>query len=328
MHSFTTALIAASAFSAAVSGSPLQARATCGSAPAGSGSQQPLSQPTGINTAQACQAQCNANGSCQSFVFGMVDNAVKCMLFSVPAASVPKQATNLVAFDKACTSVPAVVPTTANPTGVAQGSQGGAQGGAKGGAQSPRLAIRATCGSAPAGTGSQTPLSQPAGITTAANCQAQCNGNPSCQSFVFGMVDNANKCMLFSVAASAVPKQSSANLVTFDKACTSVPTVVPTTQNPTGANNGNTGANNGNTGANNGNTGANNGNTGANNGNTGNTPAGQTNGGNTQRLSTRAVCGAAPTGPAGNANPIATPSNIKDSAACKLQCQANPACKS
>lgn len=45
------------------------------------------------------------------------------------------------------------------------------------------------------------------------------------------MVDNVDKCMLFSVAAASVPKQSSTNLVAFDKACTSVPAVVPTSSN-------------------------------------------------------------------------------------------------
>ena len=77
MQTFTT-IIAASALLATVSCSPIQVRSTCGSTPAGSGSQQPISQPTGITTASACQAKCEANTSCQSFVFGMVNNADEC----------------------------------------------------------------------------------------------------------------------------------------------------------------------------------------------------------------------------------------------------------
>jgi hypothetical protein len=219
MPSFTN-IIAASAFLAAtVSASPIQltARDTCGAAPAGPGSQAPLAQPTGITTAALCQAQCEANNSCQSFVFGMVNNVVDCILYSVPAANVPPQSSvNLVVFDKACTSVPAVVPTVANPTGA-------------------KLHKRDMCGSAPTGTGSQEPLSQPTGITTAELCLAQCDSLASCLSFLFGLVNGVDECQLFSIAASAIPAQSSPNLVAYDKACSSVPNVVPTTSNPTGA---------------------------------------------------------------------------------------------
>ncbi|KFZ12759.1 hypothetical protein V502_06929 [Pseudogymnoascus sp. VKM F-4520 (FW-2644)] len=169
MHSFTTVLITASALLATVSSSPLQLRSTCGGAPTGNGSQQPLSQPSGITTAKACQAKCTANASCQSVVFGMVNNAVRCILYSVPAASVPKQSSsNLIAYDKSCGSVPAVVPTASNPTGAKTGG---------------KLAIRATCGSAPTGpTGNATPLSTPANISSAAACKTQCQANPSCKS--------------------------------------------------------------------------------------------------------------------------------------------------
>ncbi|KAH7084622.1 hypothetical protein BKA63DRAFT_497913, partial [Paraphoma chrysanthemicola] len=122
MHSFTTVVVA-SALLSAVSGSPLYLRAnTCGSTPAGSNSNsQPIQQPTGIQTAAACQAKCNAASNCQSFSFGLVDNTIKCELFSVPAASIPKQSSaNLVVYDKACAAVPSVVPTSSNPTGKAQ----------------------------------------------------------------------------------------------------------------------------------------------------------------------------------------------------------------
>ncbi|KAF4635522.1 hypothetical protein G7Y89_g2578 [Cudoniella acicularis] len=295
MQSFAT-IIAASALFAGVSASPLKVRSTCGSAPAGSGSEAPISQPTGITTAAACQAQCEANTSCQSFVFGMVNNADECMLYSVPAASVPKQSsTNLIAYDKACTSVPSVVPTASNPTGLNK-----------------KLAVRDTCGSAPTGSGSQTPLSQSTGITTAAACQAQCEANSGCLSFVFGMVNNADECMLYSVAAASVPTQTSTNLVAYDKACTSVPSVVPTASNPTGANTGSSSSTTGSTGSS----------TGSNTGSTGNQ------GGNPARLAARDTCGSAPVGPSGNASPISTPANIDSAAACQAQCQADSSCES
>jgi hypothetical protein len=239
-----------------------------------------------------------------SFVFGMVNNADKCMLYSVAAASVPKQSsTNLVVYDKACTSVPAVVPTASNPTGSNTGSNNGAN---------HKLAVRETCGSAPSGSGSQTPLSQPTGITTASACQAQCEANSACLSFIFGMVNNADECMLYSVAASAIPPQTSTNLVAYDKACASVPSVVPTASNPQGLATGSSSSGStGNTGST--------GSTGSSN--QGATPAQ----GQHKRANT---CGAAPTGPSNNASPISTPSNIGSVAACKAQCQVDPSCKS
>lgn len=297
MQTFTT-ILAASAFIASVSGSPLTVRSTCGAAPSSSGSQTPIAQPTGIATAADCQAQCEANDSCQSFVFGVVDGADKCMLYSVPAASVPKQSsTALVAYDKACTSVPTTAPASSD-------------------AQNHRLAVRATCGSAPTGTGSSAPLSTPAGITTAEACQAQCEANGSCQSFVFGMVDNVVKCMLYSVSAASVPKQSSTNLIAYDKACTSVPAVVPTSSNPTGVATSTSGSTTGSTTGSN--TGSNTGSTSGSSSNT-NAPSGQ---------HKRNTCGATPSGPTGQAAPISTPANINSVADCRAACQADASCKS
>ncbi|KAH9212411.1 hypothetical protein DL95DRAFT_391565 [Leptodontidium sp. 2 PMI_412] len=302
MQTFTT-ILAASAFIASVSGSPLKARNTCGSAPSSSGSQTPISQPTGIATAAACQDQCDANSSCQSFVFGLVDGTAKCMLYSVAAASVPKQSsTALVAYDKACTSVPTTAPTTSNTPN-----------------QNHKLAIRATCGSAPTGTGSSAPLSTPAGVTTASSCQAQCEASSSCQSFVFGMVDNVTKCILYSVAASSVPKQSSTNLIAYDKACTSVPAVVPTSSNPTGAatssssSGSTTSSNTGSSGSNPGST------TGSSGSNTGSNTSGQ---------HKRDTCGATPSAASGQSTPISTPANINSVADCRKACQADASCKS
>ena len=290
MQTFTI-VVAASAFLAIASASPIRVRSTCGSTPSGSGSQQPLSQPTGITTAAACQAQCDANASCESFVFGMVNNVNECMLYSVAATSVPRQSsTNLLVYDKACGSVPAVVPTVSNPTG----------------SNGHKLAVRDTCGSAPSGSGSQTPLAQPTGIATASACQSQCEANASCLSFVFGMVNNVDECMLYSVVAASVPSQSSANLIVYDKACTSVPDIVPTTSSPTGAATGSSTSSS--TGS--------------------NTGSNQSGSNGTPKLAVRDTCGAVPTGPTGNASPISTPSNIDSVDACKVQCEADASCKS
>jgi hypothetical protein len=303
MQTFTT-IVAASALLATVSGAPIKATDTCGSAPAGSGSQKPISQPTGITTAALCQAQCEADNTCLSFLFGLVNNVDECMLFSVAADLIPKQSSaNLIAYDKACTSVPAVVPTAKNPTG----------------ANTAKLSVRSTCGSAPAGSGSQTPISQPTSITTAALCQAQCQADNTCLSFLFGLVNNVDECMLFSCAADLIPKQSSTNLIAYDKACTSVPAVVPTAENPTGS------ASSSNTG-----------------GST--TPAPSpaaspaasadpkagsksTVGSGSPKLAARDICGKAPTGPTGNASPIATPANIDSVDACQAQCLADASCE-
>ncbi|KAF2107376.1 hypothetical protein BDV96DRAFT_589148 [Lophiotrema nucula] len=155
------------------------------------------------------------------------------MLFSVPAAQVPAQSSaNLVAFDKACTSVPAVTPTASNPTGANtntnQGTNNGnnnqnqqqeQQTGAKQAGR--KLAVRDTCGATPAGTQtSQAPLSQPANINSAADCFAKCKADPSCKSFEFGKENNANVCRLFSVAASAVPAPTNGqSFQVFDVGC-------------------------------------------------------------------------------------------------------------
>lgn len=116
---FSTAVIAAFA-ATYVSASPLVVRGnTCGAAPASSNTNyQPISQPSGTQTSAACQLQCEANSSCKSFCFGLVDNTVQCKLYSCAASVVPAQSsTNLVVYDKACSAVPSVVPTSSNPTG-------------------------------------------------------------------------------------------------------------------------------------------------------------------------------------------------------------------
>ena len=120
MHSFTSTIIFATGLVGLASAAalPLEVRSTCGSIPSATAAQSPLAQPTGISTASACQAKCEATSSCEAFCFGMVNNEIECKLFAVPAAQVPAQSSNnLLVFDKACTSVPNVVPTASDPTG-------------------------------------------------------------------------------------------------------------------------------------------------------------------------------------------------------------------
>ena len=258
MHSFTSTILLASGLLSLTSAAavPLQVRSTCGSVPKGTGAQTPLSQPTGITTANACQASCESNNSCLSFVFGMVNSDVECMLFSVAAADVPAQSSqNLIVFDKACTDVPKVVPTTSNPTGANTGSTSGTganTGSTSGaGATTPKpatnagsgstnagsgsntngakpaghkLAVRSQCGGAPTGPSSNNvaPISTPANINTMAACQAACKKDTSCKSCEFGTAaaNGAKVCHLFSVPAAQVPAPGKGqSFVVYDVAC-------------------------------------------------------------------------------------------------------------
>ncbi|KFY95456.1 hypothetical protein V500_02771 [Pseudogymnoascus sp. VKM F-4518 (FW-2643)] len=94
------------------------------------------------------------------------------------------------------------------------------------------IAARQVCGAAPTGTVAQQPLSQPTGITTAANCATQCKANSECLSFLFGIADGVDKCTLYSVPASSLPP--STDLVAYDIRCSSIPSAVPTSSNPGG----------------------------------------------------------------------------------------------
>ena len=251
MPSFTSTILLASGLLSLASAAPLQVRSTCGSVPKGSGSATPLSQPTGITTANACQASCEANDSCLSFVFGMVNNDDECMLFSVAAADVPAQSSqNLIVFDKACTDVPKVVPTTSNPTGAntgstsASGSGSGSTSGSGTGATTPKpatnagsgstaqgakpaghkLAVRSQCGGAPKGPTNKNvaPISTPANMNTMAECQAACKKDTSCKSFEFGTAaaNGPKVCHLFSVAAAQVPAPGNGqSFAVYDVAC-------------------------------------------------------------------------------------------------------------
>lgn len=118
MH-FSTAVVAAFAATYA-SASPLKLRsAACGAAPTGGyGDKQPILQPSGMQTAAACQLQCQADSNCQSFCFGLVSVTVECKLYACAASAIPEQSSaNLVTYDKACSAVPSIVPTSSNPTG-------------------------------------------------------------------------------------------------------------------------------------------------------------------------------------------------------------------
>ena len=128
----------------------------------------------------------------------MVDNDIKCLLYPCAASAIPTQSSaNLIAYDKACASVPTVTPTAENPTGV--NTQTGdntktgdnTQTGAKtGGDSNPgktttpargELVARNTCGGAPSGPANAQPISAPAGVNTLPDCKAKCSADPSCE---------------------------------------------------------------------------------------------------------------------------------------------------
>ena len=204
----STILIAASSFISLSSCLPLDQLLSardqvCGKAPSGSNTQQAvLSQPSGPQNAAACQTACDANSSCLSFLFGMVDSDIKCLLYACAASAIPPPSSpDLIAYDKACTSVPTVTPTTQNPTGVNTDNNANTKTNANtennantnnkanpGGAtkstgtqQTRGLVARDTCGGAPAGPSGAQPISAPAGIDTLADCKAKCAADPSCE---------------------------------------------------------------------------------------------------------------------------------------------------
>jgi len=231
MQSFTT-LIAASALLASVSASPIARRDTCGSAPAGTaGTQTPISQPTGITTAALCQAQCDTNTACLSFLFGMVNSVNECQLFSVAASSLPTQtSTNLVAYDKACTSVPTVVPTASNPTGKATTNTAttttpNTKTGNNGHKRQAQGTHEAPLNAQPAGN--PTPISTPAATSLDA-CLAQCKGNPACINYTF----ENNVCKLFGPATKKRQAQGThANPINATPAGNPAPISTPATSN-------------------------------------------------------------------------------------------------
>jgi hypothetical protein len=97
---------------------PLIARDICGAAPSGPTGATPLAEPSGITTPAACEAACKADTSCEAFVCGYVTSAPVCILYAVPASSIPPQSnSNLLAYDLACSSVPTGTLSATNPTG-------------------------------------------------------------------------------------------------------------------------------------------------------------------------------------------------------------------
>jgi len=244
MHSSTSYAILASL---AVSGlaAPLAGRDTCGAAPTAADSQPILAAPTGIQTAALCLAQCDANSSCESFLFGLVDNVIECKLFACAAANIPKQPSpDLIAYGKACPSIPAVVPTASNPTGVnvnqasnpTNGQSGNNQPGnnQSGKTQSgnnnqsgnghPKKTRAASdiCGQTPSGSGNPTPLQTLPNVDSLDACLAEAKAQSGCESFEFGAPASGqpNECILLPVPASQVPPpQSGSGLVVYDIGC-------------------------------------------------------------------------------------------------------------
>ncbi|KAI0167860.1 hypothetical protein BJ166DRAFT_577425 [Pestalotiopsis sp. NC0098] len=187
----------------------------CGTSPAGTGSAQPLLTPS-VSTAEDCKEAGEKVSSCQSFAFGLPPNTNTpvCKIFSVPAAQVPAQETNVVVFDLGCSNVPTKAPTSSNPVGLLRRSQ--------------------VCGATPSYSGSATPMSSPS-VDTAEACKEAGAAVSSCQSFAFGLPPSATApvCKLFSVPASQVPSQET-NVEVFDIGCSDVPTTAPTEENPVG----------------------------------------------------------------------------------------------
>ncbi|KAG7038761.1 hypothetical protein JMJ77_0009992 [Colletotrichum scovillei] len=231
---FTIATIIA--FAAAAQAGPLAIRDVCNSAPSGptTANVEPRSQPAAA-TADACQKLCEADSGCQSFVFGLPPSGTTplCYLYAVPASQVPKQSnTNLMVFDKACTSVPTVAPTQTN-TGANNGNTGSNTGtntgntntGSNNNNNGEQPKKRANvCGAAPAGpaTSSPTPLLSREDITTQDACLALCKQTTGCQAIEFGK-PSANEpvqCRLFNVPASSLPAPTNGQtFVAFDIGC-------------------------------------------------------------------------------------------------------------
>ena len=202
MHSSTSYAILASL---AVSGlaAPLAGRDVCGAAPTAADSQPVLAAPTGIQTAALCLAQCDANSSCESFLFGLVDNVIECKLFACAAANIPKQSSaDLIAYGKACPSIPAVVPTASNPTGVnvnqasnpsnsqsgnnpsGNNPSGNTQSGnnqSSNGQPKKTRAASDICGQTPSGSGNPTPLQTIQSVDSLDTCLAKAKAQSGCE---------------------------------------------------------------------------------------------------------------------------------------------------
>ncbi|KAH8585411.1 hypothetical protein B0O99DRAFT_603326, partial [Bisporella sp. PMI_857] len=198
MYFSATTMITTISMLRAASAAPLVSRQVCGAAPTGTNAQTPLLQPTGITTASACGVKCTATTNCQSFLFGLVNEEVKCELFSVPASSLPPQ-TNLVAYDIDCASIPSVIPTTANPGGLATGTS--LSGSKKEGRQAPSSFGTHDSPKNAQPAGNPTPIATPQ-ADSLAECLASCKGSPQCVNYTF----ESGVCKLFA-ATSAKPRR-------------------------------------------------------------------------------------------------------------------------
>ncbi|KAF4338378.1 hypothetical protein FBEOM_7731 [Fusarium beomiforme] len=224
----TTIAMLTASMATAILAHPFDVRSQqCNAAPSASTNAkiQAISTPTAA-TAEACQKACSANSSCKSFIFGLPANAKAptCKLYSVPAAQVPNQGSNLYVFDKACSekAVPNTKPTHDKPRGEVKS----------------KAARDLVCNTAPTGASNSKiqPFATPS-VKTAEKCQDACDAQSACQSFLFGLPADASEavCKLYNVAPSKIPRRDD-ELYVFAKGCPAakVPTTAPTHDEPRG----------------------------------------------------------------------------------------------
>ncbi|KAF4455506.1 hypothetical protein FALBO_15613, partial [Fusarium albosuccineum] len=224
----TIAILSASMASSALAQPKVARSQQCNVAPsaATNANIKPISAPS-ATTADACLEACLSNPSCKSFLFGLPANAdvPVCELFSVPAAQVPNQGSELYIFDKACSdsSVPSTEPTHDDPRGEINS----------------KIAARSLiCNVAPSGPADTSikPIATPS-VKAADKCQDACDAKDGCQSFLFGLPADASAplCKLFKVAPAKVPVRDD-ELFVFAKGCPAaqVPTPAPTHDEPRG----------------------------------------------------------------------------------------------
>ncbi|EXK91876.1 hypothetical protein FOQG_05884 [Fusarium oxysporum f. sp. raphani 54005] len=96
----------------------------CNTAPSGASNSkiQPFATPS-VKTAEKCQDACDAQASCQSFLFGLpADASVPvCKLYKVAPSKIPRRDDELYVFAKGCPAakVPTTAPTHDEPRGQA-----------------------------------------------------------------------------------------------------------------------------------------------------------------------------------------------------------------
>ncbi|KAF4463370.1 hypothetical protein FALBO_9799 [Fusarium albosuccineum] len=96
----------------------------CNCSPTGSANAniQPYDTSASCATAEECHSNCEADDSCLSFLYGLLDNADApvCKLYNVAASKVPARSDKLFVFDKGCSSklVPVTTPTHDAPRGL------------------------------------------------------------------------------------------------------------------------------------------------------------------------------------------------------------------